>query len=363
MKRLMILMLAMVVPTAGAAQELGTRPRQGALLRDAVSRSLALVASETLEASSQQPPLRGASDGGVRRRPSMVGYIADGVVRSQVRIRFDAGFTITEPDRAEFFYAKCGCYAALPSANPFFDPETPGPGPGIANDLNFQQLYLFGEFAPHPRVSLFAEAPFRWLQPQGFVVGRPCCPPGSFSDSPGFADLSVGAKLALLAAPNRHVTAQLQMRAPTGSASKGLGTDHWSVEPALLYGESINDRLAIEAQVGAVVPTDGSAGLPTAGPDKFSGSVFFYGVGPSFELYAGDQVRFAPVVELVGWRVLGGFQTGDVADASGIDIVNLKVGARMVFADRSSIYVGYGHALTDAMWYDDIVRIEYRYSF
>jgi hypothetical protein len=30
---------------------------------------------------------------------------------------------------------------------------------------------------------------------------------------------------------------------------------------------------------------------------------------------------------------------------------------------RSSIYVGYGHALTDATWYDDIVRLEYRVGF
>jgi hypothetical protein len=74
-------------------------------------------------------------------------------------------------------------------------------------------------------------------------------------------------------------------------------------------------------------------------------------------------VQFAPVVELVGWRVLGGFQTGGFADASGIDIVNLKVGVRVVLRDRSSIYGGYGHALTDATWYGDVVRLEYRYAF
>ena len=30
---------------------------------------------------------------------------------------------------------------------------------------------------------------------------------------------------------------------------------------------------------------------------------------------------------------------------------------------NSSIYFGYGKALTDAKWYDDIVRIEYRHGF
>src|SRR5688500_12922263 len=45
-----------------------------------------------------------------RRRGSMVGYIEDATVRTQVRMRFDAGFGNDVPDRAEFFYAKCGCY-------------------------------------------------------------------------------------------------------------------------------------------------------------------------------------------------------------------------------------------------------------
>lgn len=48
-----------------------------------------------------------------RRRPSMVGYITDAGIQSQVRVRFDAGTEIDSPDRAEFFYPKCGCYRDL----------------------------------------------------------------------------------------------------------------------------------------------------------------------------------------------------------------------------------------------------------
>ena len=74
-------------------------------------------------------------------------------------------------------------------------------------------------------------------------------------------------------------------------------------------------------------------------------------------------MRFAPIVELVGWRVISGLQTGGIADASGTNIVNLKIGARTSWTPESSLYVGYGHALTTASWYEDIVRVEYRYSF
>jgi hypothetical protein len=72
-----------------------------------------------------------------------------------------------------------------------------------------------------------------------------------------------------------------------------------------------------------------------------------------------------PVVELVGWSVTGGFQTGAAGptSASGTNIINVKIGTRMGFGGHSSLYVGYGGPVTSADWYNDIVRIEYRYSF
>ena len=99
---------------------------------------------------------------------SMVGYIDNAIIHPEVRIRFDSARDDETPDRAEFFYAKCGCYAALPSTNTAYDPRTPGPGPGIPKTVNFQQLYFYGEVAPHPHLSFFTQLPFRWLQPQSF---------------------------------------------------------------------------------------------------------------------------------------------------------------------------------------------------
>jgi len=68
-------------------------------------------------------------------------------------------------------------------------------------------------------------------------------------------------------------------------------------------------------------------------------------------------------VELVGWRVLGGFQTSTFSEAEGINILNLKLGGRFEFQNRSSLYVGYGFGMTDDVWYDDLFRVEYRYTF
>jgi hypothetical protein len=143
---------------------------------------------------------------------------------------------------------------------------------------------------------------------------------------------------------------------------KGLGTNHWSIEPALLYSTAIGKYVGVEAEFGTVFPTDGSKGVPTASPDKFAGKVIYYGVGPSVDIYSNGTTHVAPVVELVGWHVVDGYSTFENAPANGTNIVNLKVGGRVAFG-ANSLYVGWGKALTNASWYDQIVRFEYRYGF
>jgi hypothetical protein len=291
----------------------------------------------------------------------MVGYIDDAIIDSQVRVRFEVGLGNRAPDRAEFFYAKCGCYRDL--VGPNADPDAPGPGPGVVQDMDFKQFMVEAEYAATSRFSVFGEIPVRWIEPKAFIPDL-----GSFDDQGGFGDLRAGAKFALAASPDYTVTARVQVYFPTGSASKGLGTDHASVEPSLLYFQKFpntSDRFALEGQFGFWLPIGGSDGSIPANDDGFAGNVLAYGIGPSYVVYDGNGVRIAPVVELVGWRVLSGFKTPPDADTdvSGTNIVNLKYGARFTFQGRNSLYVGYGHALTDESWYDDIVRIEYRYSF
>lgn len=103
----------------------------------------------------------------------MVGYVEDGAIGSSVRIRFDAGYGITAPDRGEFFYAKCGCYRGLPPDHPCADPAAPGYGPGIVTDMNFQQFYLMGEYAFSNRLSAFGELPIRRVNIWNVRAGHP----------------------------------------------------------------------------------------------------------------------------------------------------------------------------------------------
>lgn len=306
-----------------------------------------------VEAGQARPPA--PSDAGGKRRPSMVGYVNDSDIRTGVRVRYDSAWEVQAPDRAEFFYAKCGCYRSLPPSNARYDPNASGPGPGVVTDLKFSQFNVLGEYAVSDRLSVFATLPFRFLRPEEFAPGT-----GSFGNANGLSDLQFGAKGGLISTAQRQVTASVQFSAPTGDSLKGLGTDHGSFEPALLYHERVNGRVSIEAQLGEVWAIGGNDGVPVTSPQKFAGNVLYYGVGPSVEVYRKGEVAVAPVVELVGWHVQSGYQTADHVPAEGVNVVNLKIGGRILMRNESSIYVGWGKALTDDIWYDHILRLEYR---
>ena len=300
---------------------------------------------------------------------SMVGYVDNAIIGSQVRIRFDAAFNDPFPDRAEFFYAKCSCYRLLGGAGPPLslaaDPNASGPGPGIPTTINYQQLYMQAEYAPISRFSVFVQVPVRWLQPQGFKP-TPFTP---FGNQSGLSDVEAGFKFAALASSSHYLTFQLRAYFPSGDSSKGLGTNHWSIEPSLLYYQKLSSRWAVEGQLTYWHPIGGSAGVPVTNSEGYAGDIFNYGIGPSYRLINRENFRLSPVVELVGWKVLGGFETAPgpidnaAAEVGNINIVNIKVGARAAFGHHNSIYAGFGRAVTFNDWYRDLFRMEYRYSF
>jgi hypothetical protein len=208
---------------------------------------------------------------------------------------------------------------------------------------------------------VFAEVPIRWVQPQQFVAATiPAT--GGFGNQAGLSDVQAGFKFAALASHEHYLTFQFLAAFPSGDSSKGLGTNHYSVEPSLLFFQKVTDRMSFEAQLGGWHAFEGAS-------PGFQGDVITYGVGPSYELYRGERVRFAPVVELVGWRVLGvrendgDFFPNPVVSVEGTNIVNLKVGARTAIGNHNSFYLGYGQALSHEVWYKHILRLEYRYTF
>lgn len=262
---------------------------------------------------------------------SNTGYIDMAIVRTQFRFRYDDGYGINVPDRAEYFYARCG-----------------GPGPLLGErNVDYQDALFYGEYAIGGIVSGFAELPVRFLNPE------------VNPNENGIGDVTAGFKAALWKQDNNWFTFQLKTFIPTGFAGGGLGTNHVSVEPAFLAYYRLTDRVAVEAELKDWISVNGTAS---------SGNVLRGGVGASYDVVHTDRLRVTPLVEFVAWSVLDGLQfnanaAGSFESANGVTIVNVKPGIRMTVDDRHSFYVGYGRALTGSVWYEDIIRAEYRIQF
>jgi hypothetical protein len=308
-----------------------------------------------------------------------------------IRLRFDAGYDMNRPDRAEFFYAtwkELGFHPhGVNGGGVFFDPKARGPEQ-LPGSLDYQEASAYFEFAFNNRFSTFVDLPYRFVHFKN-ILEEPDIERmsnGRFFPEPreentqepnnntnGVSDIVAGFKAAVIADPCRYLTFQFKTYIPTGEPSRGLGTGHVSLEPGVLLYERLTDRLVFQGQVRDWIPVGG-------GP--MAGNVLIYGAGFGYDVYQSCNLRVTPVAEFVGWTVLSGFESaGDkqivttpppgvevpklhgVEDASGDTIVNAKLGVRTYYGRNHDIYVGWGHSLTGDRWYRDLARVEYRYSF
>jgi hypothetical protein len=277
------------------------------------------------------PAAAGGDEGGPTSGGSSVGYIDSALPLSQLRLRYDTAYESNRPNRAEFFYAK-----GFPGG-----PGLPLPETGV----NYQDLSAYLEVAAGERFSAFVEVPYRFLNPE---INR---------DTDGLSDMNAGFKYAFWRDDCRTVTFQLRTYAPTGDARQGLGTNHVSLEPALLVFLPLGERLTFEGELRYWIPIGGT---------DFAGDVIRYGAGLSYAVVQTCNWRVAPVAEFVGWTALGGKETvagGFAKDAAGDTIVNVKLGVRARYQDVGDVYAGYGRALTGDHWYDNILRLEFRIFF
>src|SRR5262249_42648909 len=151
-------------------------------------------------------------------------------------------------------------------------------------------------------------------------------------------------KFAFLWTSNFLASFQLRGTAPTGNADRGLGTNHYSVEPALLFNFKPIDDLVLEGEIRYWYPIQGT---------EFAGDVVRVGLGASLGERSPDGPWFTPVAELVAWRVLDGKAlvvdgptSFSIRSADGDTIVNGMFGLRMGFGTIADVYLGYSRAFT-----------------
>jgi hypothetical protein len=330
------------------------------------------------------------------------GYLDQAIPMTMFRLRYDAGFDMNHPDRAEFFYAEwkeMAFHTHGINGDGVFGPDPHARGPDLfPGKLDYQEASAYFEVAANHRFSVFADVPLRFvdfdnlfedrgepgtgeIQGNGKFFPEPAAEneTGPHTNFAGLSDVSAGFKFAFIADPGQYLTFQFTTYAPSGDPSRGLGTGHWTVEPAVLAFEQPTERLMLQAELKDWIPIDGGA---------FAGNVLTYGVGVGYDVYHNCNLRVVPITEFVGWTVLNGYEsfvgpvsstlptgfvlppgqiqlptTHGVENASGDTIVNAKFGVRTYFGQCSDVYVGYGHSLTGDRWYRDIWRAEYRIHF
>jgi hypothetical protein len=294
--------------------------------------TLAVVTSLGLGGLSPTPA---QGIGGTTVRDSNVGYIDPAPLGDLFRLRFDDNFNNPRPSRGEFFWPKTG-------------PGNPGP-PRPETSVDYQELTAFLEARLTDRLSGFVEAPERFVHPE------------VNAHAVGFGDMSAGFKYALLAEEGLVATFQLRTYVPTGDGRRGLGTEHVSLEPALLVYKRFTEQFRFEGELRDWVPVGGT---------DFAGNVLRYGAGVNYDLFQVEGIHVVPVTELVGWTLLGGKEgvplSGNVVrvkEATGDTIVNVKVGVRLKTDSMGDLYVGYGRALTGDRWYANTFRVEWRLAF
>ena len=185
----------------------------------------------------------------------MVGYIADATHRRATCACASTPVTTTTCRTVRSSSTRSAAATAR---------RRPGPGaPGagdLATNLNFQQLVFdvqYAAHASHRRVRVdSACASFSRRASSARRSNRRCrthlrASRVSATSAPASRRRSSRPTTATL-------TAQVQVYFDSGDAKKGLGTDHASIETALLFHQTLSDRVAIESQFGDWHPIGGS---------------------------------------------------------------------------------------------------------
>ncbi len=265
---------------------------------------------------------------------SNVGVIDSALPRTMMRLRFDAGFHITQPARAETYFAKPGVLGGR------------GLGP-IEKNLVYHDFSLYGEYALVPEFSTFVEVPYRFLNPDINPNTR------------GPGDANFGIKLCTWSDEKFIATFQFRVFNPT-SVNPGLGVEHWTAEPALLASWKVYDKFLLEGEFRYWAPLTS---------DDFAGDMLRYGIGLSYGQRT-DTFWFAPVIEGVGWTIMSGktvvyhSETSyTVKDNNHQTIFNGYVGLRAGYGQHLDFYLGYGRSFTGDFFTRDFARFEMRLMY
>ncbi len=281
---------------------------------------------------------------------------------TQQRLRWDSAFDIKNPDRAEYILARENTKGIQQIAS---CRGNGGPGKGIPcalHSIDLEELSLYTEGATG-RVGVFASIPYREVEVNLSPFENPNnCPCKSQS---GFADMTAGTKTLLLDCELMQMSLQLTTFIPIGQASKGFGTAHVSLEPALLFALKLTPTTYLQSEV--------AYWIPIGGDQVYEANVFHTHFSLNHILWCVDRkFQLIGTAELNEWTVFGGGYTTDYGDAAAklyygqsgsTSIVSIGPGIRAVICEKIDVGVGTAFALTGQRWAEETIRAELRWRF
>lgn len=253
--------------------------------------------------------------------------------QNQQRFRWDFAEDMTQPDRAEYFWARIG--GKGPSAFP-------------NGGIDYDELRHYTEIANGAFGASF-EYSYRSLDGLN----------GTESHAAGFGDLTIGAKTLLFDTELVQVAFQLQTHVPQGNPAKGLGVGHTSLEPGLILGLNLSQDSYVQAEV--------SEWIPLGGDDSHAGALLRYNVAYNRVLARPHPcVPLIGTIELAGWRFQDGAYTAPASatfGASGASFLQTSAGMRLFFCERADFGVSYATGTLSDGWADTLIRTELRFRY
>lgn len=265
--------------------------------------------------------------------------------QTYTRWRWDSGHDLTQPERAEYVWARPGVLG--------------GRGPqNIENRVQYDTLSLYQEIASG-NFAFFIEATYLGVNPD--------INPGHSN----FGDMNLGTKSLLIDCELLQLAFQFRTYIPTGSSRNGLGTGHTSLEPSLLSSVKVTDTTYIQSQV--------AYWIPVGGDQTFEGAVWHYGTSLNHEWWKRGPLALIGTFEFDGYT----FTDGAVANrdlaavmpppgsnrdlytqgANNETYAYLGGGLRLVICDKYDIGFGATFALTHDHFADQMYRTEFRVKY
>jgi hypothetical protein len=248
--------------------------------------------------------------------------------------RTQAAYHLTKPDRAEAFWAG------------------PGRGPPLPESaVDYQEFRLRLETG-NDVFSLATDVPIRLLNPE--VNGN----------TAGISDIELVQKSLMINGSRWQMTQLLRTTFNSGSARKGLGTGHVSLEPGMLWRYQYSELTFWHSELKMTFPVGGTPG--------FAGPLLKWGLGVSHLWYETDTLAYIPTLEFTNIWVLDGqyipLGGGAPVDVRGDGIFHLSPGLRIVHdtgGDLGVVELGFSSifALGSDGWYDSLLRFDLRFVF